>query len=217
MKTWRLLSLLAVFGVVEGGLAGEIIVVPQPESGAASDASIQKDKARAYRKDKGEAGSTVIITDQSSPAERARAARKEKESAGHESSTIIILPQDEDEGLLSPERSAAGRAMDNRARAKEYRRSAEPAGEGQIIVIPPAGSGADVESAHERARENRLRARDYSKGDRGSPSAHIGVDGLPIIACKDTDNVAGRIGDDNLSGSVVTIFRDGKPIKVRCQ
>lgn len=139
--------------------------------------------------------------------DRARAYRKDQ--AG--SATIILMPE-EDEGVLSPRGNADARATENRARARAYRQSQEGGLAAPRVVAP--GMSVEVETSQDQARENRLKARGYR--EHGGTLA-VGPDGIPLVSCKDTDNVAGRIGDDVQSGSLILIVRDGKTIKARCR
>lgn len=174
-------------------LAGEIIMVPQPGSGKAPGKSPssteQRDRARAYQKD--EASGTP---------------------------TIIIVPEEESEGALSPRGSAPeGRARDNRSRAGDYQRGTDSSLHPGLIK-PETGILLDGGTTQERAHDNRARASGYSRGETQSGlTGRIGPDGIPLVVCKDRDNVAGQIGDDLKSGSVIVILRDGKQVKVRCQ
>ena len=170
-------------------VAGEIILTPQ-KAGPSTSASEQRSRARAYQRD---------------------------------DMPTVVVPQEEVEGVLSPRQSRPeSRARDNRLRAGERR--AEPELPGSNIIGPgvagsavPGTAGAESGSAREKARDNRARAAGYSRGTSDVVSARVGADGIPTIACKDVDNVAGRIGDDVKSGGVIIVMRDGKPIKVRCQ
>lgn len=171
-------------------LAGEIIMVPQQGAGNSpnktSSATEQREKARAYRKD-----------ETSAP------------------TTIIVVPEEESEGALSPRVSAPPeRARDNRSRASDYQHGTDSSlSPGSIR--PDTGILLDGGTTQERARENRSRASAYTKGD--NQPVRVGPDGIPLVVCKDRDNVAGQIGDDLQSGSVFFILRDGKQVKVRCQ
>ena len=122
---------------------------------------------------------------------------------------IIVAPAEE-EGILSPRNnSSESRARDNRLRARQ----AQTGKEAQEIefVVP----GSEAATTRSKAGDLRSRAAGYSRGSsRIDPKAG---EGLPVIVCKDVESVAGRIGDDVASGSVIVITRDGKPMKVRCQ
>ena len=140
--------------------------------------------------------------------DRARAYQGEAPPGG----TIIVLP--EEEGVLSPRSGGAeGRARDNRNRARQMQ-SGKDSSEIEFAV---PGSGNDGNATRSKAGELRSRAAGYSRGETHSSTSGKAADGIPVIVCKDTESVAGRIGDDAVSGGVVIIMRDGKPMKVRCQ
>lgn len=174
-------------------LAGEIIMVPQQGTGKtpgkSSSASDQRDRAKAYRKD--EASGTA---------------------------TIIVLPEEDSEGALSPRGVAPPeRARENRSRASDYEHGTDSSLYPGLIK-PDAGFLLDGGTTQDRARENRSRASAYSKGETQTGlSGRVGADGIPLVSCKDRDNVAGQIGEGLTSGSVIVILRDGKQVKVRCQ
>lgn len=174
-------------------LAGEIIVAPQTGSSKApskaTSAAEQRDRARSYRDD-----------------------------VPSDSTTVIVLPEEEVEGALSPRGNAPeGRARDNRSRAMDYQHGTDSSVLPNFIR-PDAGTRLDGGSTQDRAHENRSRAGAYSRGDgQAGLTGRVGADGLPVVVCKDRDNVAGQIGDDLKSGSVIVILRDGKQVKVRCQ
>jgi len=173
-------------------LAGEIILVPQPGSGKAAGktagASEQRDRAKAYQNDEAAAP------------------------------TIIVVPEEEAEGALSPRGNAPeGRARDNRSRAGDYQRGTDSSLHPGLIK-PDTGILLDGGTTQDRAHDNRARAGVYSRGESQSGlTGRVGPDGIPLVVCKDRDNVAGQIGDDLKPGSVIVILRDGKQVKVRCQ
>ena len=174
-------------------LAGEIIMVPQSGSGKApgktSGAREQRDRAKAYRTEEAEVAPTVIV-----------------------------VPEEESEGALSPRGGAPeGRARDNRSRAGDYQRGTDSSLHPGLIK-PDAGVPLDPGTTQERAHDNRARASGYSRGENQSGhTGRVGTDGIPLVVCKDRDNVAGQIGDALKPGSVIVILRDGKQVKVRCQ
>lgn len=174
-------------------LAGEIILVPQQGASKtpskASSAAEQRDRAKAYRKD---------------------------EASGN--TAIIVLPEEESEGALSPRGNVpAEKARENRSKARDYQHGTDSSFP-QGLSKPDTGILLDGGSTQDRAHENRARASAYSRGDTQTGlTGRIGPDGVPLVVCKDRDNVAGQIGDDLKSGSVIVILRDGKQVKVRCQ
>ena len=126
--------------------------------------------------------------------------------------TVIVAPN-EDDGLLSP-RGGGESLPANRAKAREYQSGPDSHGPSQILITPGRDSNTP-ETSRERLEDNRSKARSYMKG--GTPIGLMGKDELPVVNCRDVDSVAGRIGDDTQSGSVISIFQNGKQIKVRCR
>ena len=148
------------------------------------------------------------------PAAEARGKAKAYQESASGSPTIIVIPEEEEEGLLGPRRQPESGAAQNRAKASQYR-------QGQGTAQVPIPSSQDPQSpgasTAERAQENRLKARSYVSTDNTVVIERIGSDGIPIVSCnKLVSNVAGRIGDDMQPGGVFFIMRDNKPFKVRC-
>ena len=178
-------------------LLAEVIMVPQPTPGKAGSkagskaagASEQRDRAKSYQQDEAPA-----------------------------STTVIVLPEEEADGALSPRGSPPPeKARDNRSRASDYQHGTDSPLLNRLVK-PEAGSGVEPGSTQDRARDNRSRAGAYSRGETPSGlTGRVGPDGIPLVVCKDKDNVAGQIGDGLQSGSVIVILRDGKQVKVRCQ
>jgi hypothetical protein len=81
----------------------------------------------------------------------------------------------------------------------------------------PAVIGNDAAQA--KGGENRNKARAYAGTGNGQDIdlSNVGRDGIPLVPCRDVDNVSGRIGDDSTSGSIVYIVRNGQQVKVRCK
>ncbi|MDP1605858.1 MAG: hypothetical protein Q8L93_04315 [Rhodocyclaceae bacterium] len=129
--------------------------------------------------------------------------------------TIILLPAEEDEGVLAPRYRPDGRAADQRHKARQYREGVPPfgtplIGDGAIILLPE-------ETTADRARENRARARAYVTDGNKLPIERMGSDGIPVIRCAlPASSVAGRIGDDTRAGSLFYIVQGNQRIKVRC-
>lgn len=143
-----------------------------------------------------------------------RGKAKGYQESGSAGATIIVVPEEEEEGLLSPRRQPESRASENRARARQYQQGQ---GAAQIPLPITKDAGNSGATSAERAQENRARARSYVSTDNTVVIERIGSDGIPIVACgKLIDNVAGRIGDDMQPGGVFFIMRDNKPFKVRC-
>lgn len=164
------------------------------------------------------AGEIIVAPQQQTGTAGSRSASEQRDKArayqgeAPASSTIIMVP--EEEGVLSPRTGGAeGRARDNRNRARQMQGGKDSS---DIEFVVP-GSGNDANATRNKASELRSRAAGYSRGDTRSSTASKPNDGIPVIVCKDTESIAGRIGDDAVSGGIVIIMRDGKPMKVRCQ
>lgn len=125
--------------------------------------------------------------------------------------TVVIVPEEE-EGLFSPRGGESAPA--NRAKAREYQ-SGQDSHSVRPILIQPGRDPARMETPRERMEANRSKARSYMKGE--TPVGMVGADGLMLVNCRDVDSVSGRIGDDTQSGSVITLFQNGKQVKVRCK
>lgn len=173
-------------------LAGEIIM-QAPDSGAkgVSRAAEQRSRARAQRQDKSDTVGVEAL-------------------------------EDELEGILSPRSvQPVESATELRQRARDYQQ-----GSGSNIVIQsPAGSGAGggvgvpgEMSTHDRAAENLAKARRYGRGENYGFTGKVGADGLPLIKCDDVGSAVARIGDDTAgSGALITVMRNGRAIKARCE
>lgn len=142
---------------------------------------------------------------------RDRARSYKKDGAPAAGATVVIVPEDE-EGLLSPRGVDA--LPETRAKAREYQGGDMQGQPPQVLIVPGQESGR-VDTTRERLEENRAKARSYMKGE--TPVGMVGQDGLMVVNCRDVDSVSGRIGDDTQSGSVISIFQNGKQVKVRCK
>ncbi len=143
-----------------------------------------------------------------------RGKAKAYQESGSGSPTVIVIPEEEEEGLLGPRRQPESGASQNRAKARQYQQGE---GAAQVPVPMSRDSGTPGSSTAENAAENRARARSYVSTDNTVVIERIGSDGIPIVSCgKSVANVAGRIGDDAQPGGVFFIMRDNKPFKVRC-
>lgn len=208
MKKWALLWVLAGYVGNAGAteevswpknykLAGEIVVVPS--GSAASSATGASESARKARSSR---------NDPSVPAVTA----------------IVIMPEEE-EGVLSP--SGVGAPPDNRAKARSYSRGSDSGAPGTVLILPdnaPDGTG----TARDSLERNRSKARRYSDGETGVGKAGtyvkigtsvgvVGSDGVIVFVCDETNNVAGRIGDDTQTGNVFAVVVNGKMAKARCK
>ena len=111
-------------------LAGEIILTPQPSAskapGKTPSATQLRERAKAYQKD--ETAATP---------------------------TIIVVPEEESEGALSPRGGAPeGKARDNRSRAGDYQRGTDSSLHPGLIK-PDGGILIDGTPSQERAHDNR--------------------------------------------------------------
>lgn len=144
---------------------------------------------------------------------RTRAKAYQEPAAG--STPAVVVPEEEEEGLLGPRRQPESRAAEIRGKVRQYQQ-----GQGTTQIPVPAAKDAANQGAStaERAQENRARARSYVSTDSTAlVIERMGSDGIPIVSCgKLVDNVAGRIGDDIQPGGVFVIMRDNKPFKFRC-
>lgn len=184
-------------------LAGEIIVVPS--------AGAQKNSA----------------TSASESARRARAARNDPSATAP--ATIIIVP--EEEGVLSPPGVSA--PPDNRVKARDYSRGVNSNGSTTVLILPDGVSDGAETTRGEILERNRSKARQYSDGDidgnkgnggktgtivkMGTSVGAVGSDGVIVFVCDDTNNVAGRVGDDTKSGNVFSVVINGRLTKARCK
>lgn len=144
---------------------------------------------------------------------RAKSYRKEQVEAG---SDVLLIPENmvEEDGMLSPRGGVESSATENRLRAKVLRQSDDGHPVPSVILPGVVGDGGEV--AQDRARANRFKARAYREHGQ-SAMENVGSDGIPLVLCTNTESVAGRIGDDVQSGSLIYIIRDGKPVKARCR
>jgi hypothetical protein len=101
-------------------------------------------------------------------------------------------------------------------RARAYRDSGE--GVATEVITGDVLQRDDSYTARS-ASENRRKARVYTSTATGNDIdlSYVGRDGIPLVKCEPVDNIAGRIGDDGLPGSLVMIFVRGKQVKVRCR
>ena len=156
----------------------------------------------------------LIIGPESGGSRPSKASSQRERAAGYQKEEALH-PDDDSYGLMSPRGGSPveEKAYENRAKAKAY----QQAGEGAPLPSPAAILGGD--GGQPRATESRNRARAYT----GSGNAqdidlsHVGRDGIPLVTCRDVDNVSGRIGDDSSAGSVIYIIRQGQQVKVRCR
>lgn len=210
MKEWIFLWMLAGCGGNAGAatevfwpegvkLAGEIVVAPSGGAAKnnATSASESRMKARATR------------NDSSAPA----------------TTTIVIVPEEE-EGVLSP--SGMSAPPDNRTKARGYSRGTDSGNPATVLILPENTSDG-AGTARESLEKNRSKAHRYSEGEAsgsgrtgtyvkiGTSVGIVGSDGVVVFACDETNNIAGRIGDDTQPGNVFFVIINGKQAKARCK
>lgn len=142
-------------------------------------------------------------------------ARSQREKAGSYQKDSPVNSEESEYGLMSPRGGspAEDKAYENRIKARSYQQGGEYAPAPLPAVVP------GVDGGQSRATEQRNRARAYTGSGNGQDIdlSHVGRDGIPLVTCRDVDNVSGRIGDDTTSGSLVYIVRQGQQVKVRCR
>ncbi len=179
-----------------------------------------RSKARSYMKGESQTGAGPIdglpaasakSTGTASQSDRDKARAYQADGKLPASATVIVVPNEE-EGLLAPR---GGESLpENRAKAREYQSGSEAHGQPQVLILP-GRDPSKPETPRERVEDNRAKARSYMKGE--TPVGMVGADGLLVVNCRDVDSVAGRIGDDTQPGSIISIFQNGKQVKVRCK
>lgn len=159
----------------------------------------------------------LIVTPDNGGAKSSAGARSQREKASSYQSGAPVSSEAEEYGLMSPRGGSPSeeKAYENRTKAKLYQQSGDFAP--QPLPAPGAMSGG--ESTQSRSVEQRNRARAYTGTGNGQDIdlSNVGRDGIPLVPCRDVDNVSGRIGDDTTSGSLVFIVRQGQQVKVRCR
>lgn len=155
-----------------------------------------------------------LIVAPESGGSKSSGARSQREKAGSYQKESPVNSEEPEYGLMSPRGGspAEDKAYENRMKAKAYQQGGEYA-----APLPAVVPGVD--NGQSRATEQRNRARAYTGSGNGQEIdlSHVGRDGIPLVPCRDVDNVSGRIGDDTASGSLVYIVRQGQQVKVRCR
>lgn len=126
--------------------------------------------------------------------------------------STIIEELDADQGAYGSR--PGGAASQNMNRARSYQQGGDgstPNSIDQLLIDPDSNQG--------RNKNNLDRARAYQRGESpGVTGTRFGAsESLPLVDCSQVENVAGRIGDDFASGSVLILMRNGKGVKVRCK
>lgn len=142
---------------------------------------------------------------------RERARSYLKEGAPAPGTTVIVVPDDED-GVLAPRSGGSMPPNSAAERAKEYIK--KPGSQSRILIVPERDPSKPL-TRQEQMELNHSKARAWVKGE--APERTMGADKLPLVNCREADSISGRIGDDTLSGSVITVFQNGRQVKVRCK
>ena len=108
-----------------------------------------------------------------------------------------IFPQHGDDSVLDDK----AHAMREGAKNRQSNGAAVPDNEFR--------NGADFSDS---AAANVSKARAYMKNPASRRIAE-----LPVVSCDNVNNVTGRIGDDSQSGSVITVWMNGKQVQARCK
>lgn len=157
----------------------------------------------------------LILAPEKGSAKSSNGARSQRERAGSYQKDAPVNAEEEEFGLMSPRGGAPAeeRAFENRNKAKSYQQG------GEFAPMPLPGVLPNGEGSQTRSAEQRNRARSYAGTGNGQDVdlSNVGRDGIPLVPCRDVDNVSGRIGDDTASGSLLFIIRNGQQIKVRCR
>ncbi len=154
--------------------------------------------------------------------------RQKAQSAAHVGTapTPVMIVTEEEDGVLTP--AQMGAPADNRDKARSYSRETG-AGHPATLQIITDNAVDGTDSARDNLERNRNKARRYAEGASGSntkagtyikvgPSTGVvGADGVVVFACEETNNIAGRIGDDTQSGNLFSVVVNGKMIKARCK
>ncbi len=156
----------------------------------------------------------LIVGPEKGGAKITAGARNQREKAGAYQKEAPVNSEEE-YGLMSPRSGSPSeeRAYENRNRARSY----QQAGENTVSPVPAGVVASDA--AQGRSSDPRARAQAYVGTGNGQDIdlSNVGRDGIPLVPCRNVDNVSGRIGDDSVAGSLVFIIRHGQQVKVRCR
>lgn len=114
-----------------------------------------------------------------------------------EDSEEDIFPQHGDDSVLDEKAHAMRESAKNRQ------------SNGAVVSDSELRNGADFSDG---ATANVSKARAYMKNPTSRRIAE-----LPVVSCDSVNNVTGRIGDDSQSGSVITVWMNGKQVQARCK
>ena len=146
--------------------------------------------------------------------DRARAQRGEDGPAVPLSTIIQELDESPFGGRPGAASGAGGATTDNRNRARSYQQGGDgstPLDLDRLWVDPDSNRG--------RVKNNLDRAHAYQQGrSPGVTNSRMGgTENLPLVECNSAQSTAGRIGDDFAPGSVITIMRGDRGVRVRCK
>lgn len=157
-----------------------------------------------------------------------QAARARAQQQGRAASPTVVLQVEEEEGgVLSP----GSAPPERRAKAFGYQQGIQQGAGSNVpdnAVIIRERDLSGTASASESVDENRARAAAYMRGESVPsnivPGSPVTAKEMPVIRCENpnrqgnvTSSTSGQIGEALQPGSVVTIFQNGRQIKVRCQ
>ena len=171
-------------------------------------------------------GGAVRGSSSSATENRKKARAAAKDTPPPVAENIILVVPEEEVGVITPSR--VGSPTDNRAKARDYLSGTDSGNSANVRILNdavPDGSETNQNSLE----RNRAKARRYSDGSSSSGSKAgtfvkigtsvgvVGPDGVIVLVCDDTNNIAGHIGDDTQSGNVFAIVVNGKLAKARCK
>lgn len=173
-------------------------------------------------------GEVSRSTASSSASDARRKARKavSNDDAPPPADPVLTPDGDAAEGVLL-QRPSSG-ATDHRLRARARLQGAEQ-GDIPLQVAPIVAEPGSAEARRENMSRNIEKAQGYSGGGSGrggkagtfvSVGTAVGVpgpDGVLVVSCDTTSNAAGRIGNDDVSGSTFNLVLNGKLVRARCK
>jgi hypothetical protein len=146
--------------------------------------------------------------------DKARAQRGEDGPAVPLSTIIEELGESPFGGRPGGTSIPGGANSDNRNRARSYQQGSDgstPLDLDRLMVDPDSNRG--------RVKSNLDRAHAYQQGrSPGVTNSRMGgTENLPLVECNSAQSTMGRIGDDFAPGSVITIMRGDRGVRVRCK
>lgn len=158
----------------------------------------------------GKGSSSVVDDVPNSPKSGANALKRKARAYQEDAPVPVLIPPIEEDGVLVPYggTTADERNYELRNKAKAYQQNLDKNATGSNVTDK---TGGDLNN----------RARTYIDNNPGNSNSIdlsvLGKDGVPIIPCATTQNVAGRIGDGEISGALVYVVNKGKQVLVRCR